>query len=58
MATKLLTATEVAVMLGWHPITVYRWARQLSLPSVKIGYALRFQQEHIVKFLSERQVGV
>jgi excisionase family DNA binding protein len=58
MATKLLTATEVVAMLGLHPITVYRWARQLRLPSDKIGYALRFQQEHIEKLLSERQVGV
>jgi excisionase family DNA binding protein len=58
MATKLLKATEVAAMLGLHPITAYRWARQLRLPSVKIGCALRFQQEHIEKFLSEREVGV
>jgi excisionase family DNA binding protein len=57
MATKLLTARDVAAMLNLHPITVYRWARQLRIPSVKIGYALRFRPEQIEKFLSEREVG-
>lgn len=41
MATKLLTAREVADMLGLHPVTVYTWAWSMRLPSVKLSYAMK-----------------
>jgi excisionase family DNA binding protein len=57
MKQKLLTAREVADMLGWHVITVYRKARELKIPSIKIGYSLRFREEHIERMLKDGEVG-
>lgn len=43
----LLRVDDVAVLLGYHPQTVYKKARSGDIPSVKIGGHLRFRPEAI-----------
>ncbi len=57
-ASKLLTARQVADSFGLHVITIYKWAGQGRIPSIKLSNgSLRFHPEHIQAFLSERTVG-
>lgn len=58
VSRRLLTAREVATLLGIHLVTVYRWAAEGRIPSIKLGNgSLRFLPDHIEAFLSERMVG-
>lgn len=57
-ASKLLTARQVAESFGLHVITIYKWAAQGRIPSIKLSNgSLRFHPEDIQAFLSERTVG-
>ena len=42
MSTNLLTAGEVAARLRVSRATVYRWAADGTIPSVRIGDVVRF----------------
>ena len=42
---KLLTARQVAEWLNLHVVTIYEYAREGSLPSIKIGTSVRFEPE-------------
>ena len=44
---RLLIVSEVAEMLSIKPWTLYRWARERIIPSVKIRGFLRFREEDI-----------
>lgn len=45
--TDLLTAAEVALLLRVTTPTIYRWADDGTLPSVKVGGIVRFRREEI-----------
>lgn len=47
METKPLTANEVARRLGVSRATVYRWASEGTLASVRIGGTVRFNAEDV-----------
>jgi excisionase family DNA binding protein len=49
---KLITAKQVADCLSISVHTVYKWAESGKLPSVKIGYLLRFDPDRIEKFIA------
>lgn len=49
---QLLTAPAVARLLGLHPKTVYELSRQGTIPSVKIGRALRFRSSDLEAWLA------
>jgi excisionase family DNA binding protein len=45
---KLLTASELAAQLGISPRSVYLYAKQGTLPYLRIGRHLRFELETVV----------
>jgi len=53
---SLLKPADVAEKLGVSPISVYRWASAGTLPSVKIGGAVRFVAEDIAAFIDSRRM--
>jgi excisionase family DNA binding protein len=53
MARKnLLTVKQVSEMLGISIHTAYKWAKSGRLPTVKLGYLLRFDPDRIEKFIA------
>lgn len=52
---RLLTAAEVADLLGFQPGTVVNWAERGEVPSFKVGGRLRFRQSEVVAWLEERR---
>jgi excisionase family DNA binding protein len=53
--TALMTAREVADLLGVSTETVLRWVRQGKLPAIRLpGGAIRFAEHAIEAWLAER----
>jgi excisionase family DNA binding protein len=53
--TGLLTAREVAGLLGVSPETVLRWTRRGELPAVRLpGGAIRYREEELEVWLGAR----
>jgi excisionase family DNA binding protein len=53
--TALLTTRQVADMLGIHPETVLKWARNGDLPAVKLpSGAVRYRPEQLEAWMQER----
>ncbi len=52
---SLLTPNDVASILRVNPISVYRWAKQGVLPSIKIGGSVRFVESDLAGFLDDRR---
>jgi len=53
--TGLLTARQVADMLGVSAETVLRWTRKGELPAVRLpGGAVRYRQDVLDRWLEER----
>lgn len=50
---KLLTPRDVAERLSLRLSTVYRWAYDRRIPTVKIGNMLRFREEDIVELINK-----
>jgi excisionase family DNA binding protein len=51
---RLLTAREVADLLGVKPETVLRWTRRGELPAFRLGRAIRFREDDLEAWLAER----
>jgi excisionase family DNA binding protein len=49
---EILTASQVADLLQLHPRTVYKLAKQGSLPGKKFGGGWRFNRNEIVGLIS------
>ncbi len=55
MSGALLTARQVAELLGLSAETVLRWTRRGELPALKLpGGAIRFQPDVLDEWLEER----
>lgn len=55
MTGRLLTAREVAELLGVSPETVCRWTRRGDLPAIKLpGGALRYPESELDEWLAAR----
>jgi excisionase family DNA binding protein len=52
---RLLTAREVAEVLGFAPATIVDWAERGELPHFKIGGRLRFRLSEVGAWLEERR---
>ncbi len=52
---KLLKVEDVARMLSIRPITVYSWAEQGKLRSLKISRLLRFRESDIHDFIKSAE---
>jgi len=50
---KLLTLTEVSLLLRVSPITVRRWIKKGKLSPLRVGRKLLFREEEIEKLLKE-----
>lgn len=53
---RLLTVDEVARLTGWRPATVRQKVWRRELPYVKLGRAVRFKEESILKIIEEAEV--
>jgi excisionase family DNA binding protein len=59
MADRLLTARQVADLLGVSAETVLRWTRRGELPGFRLpGRALRFREDEVEAWLQERATTV
>ena len=58
MSTRLLTAPEVASMLGVPKSWVYERSRQGLIPTVELGRYRRFREEAIARMVEELERGV
>jgi excisionase family DNA binding protein len=54
---RLLTAREVAELLGFAAGTIVDWAEQDRIPHFKIGSALRFRESEIVDWIESQRRG-
>ena len=55
MNGRLLTARDVAELLGVSAETVLRWTRKGKLPAIRLpGGALRFREAELEAWLAER----
>lgn len=55
MDEHLLTVKELAEILRVNPMTVYRMARNGSLPAIKINSNWRFQRTSIEEWLRTKE---
>ena len=54
---RLLTASEVAELLGFSPATIVDWAEADKIPSYKLGGRLRFRSSEVEAWLEDRRRG-
>lgn len=55
MTDRLLTAEEVAEILGVSPEWVYDAARERRLPCIRIGRIVRFRREAIEAWIIDQE---
>lgn len=58
MTARLLTARELAELLGFSPSTIVDWAERGELPAFKIGGRLRFRLSEVEAWLDAQRLGV
>ena len=51
MSEKLLTAKEVAEILGLKLSTIYDWVYRRKIPYIKIGSLLKFRHKAVEEFI-------
>jgi excisionase family DNA binding protein len=55
MNDRLLTASDVAELLGFSPETVLRWTRRGELPAFRLpGGAIRYREGELEAWLTKR----
>ena len=57
MIEPLLTARELAEILGFSASTVVDWAERDELPALKVGGRLRFRESEVEAWLEQRRKG-
>ena len=53
----MLTASQLAEVLGFQPGTIVGWYERGELPGYRIGGRLRFRESEIVEWLDQRRCG-
>ncbi len=56
MSGRLLTAAEVAEILGFSPATIVDWAQAGKIPAFKVGGRLRFSETEVLDWLDRRRL--
>jgi excisionase family DNA binding protein len=56
VSERLLTARELADLLGFQAGTVVDWAEAGTVPAFKIGGRLRFRESEVLAWLEERRL--
>jgi excisionase family DNA binding protein len=54
---RLLSAAELAEVLGFAAGTVVDWSARGELPAFKLGGKLRFRESEVLAWLEERRQG-
>jgi excisionase family DNA binding protein len=54
-AERLLSARELADLLGFSASTVQDWTERGDLPAFKLGGRLRFRESEVLAWLEERR---
>jgi excisionase family DNA binding protein len=49
---NLLSRTQVARRLGVHPMTVYKWVQDASIPYLRLRKRLKFDPEKIEDWIA------
>jgi excisionase family DNA binding protein len=57
VSERLLTASELAELLGFAAGTIVDWAEQGRVPAFKIGGRLRFRESEVLVWLEEQRIG-
>jgi excisionase family DNA binding protein len=52
----LLSARELANLLGFSPATIVDWAEASKIPAFKIGGRLRFRESEVEAWLEQRRL--
>jgi PTS system nitrogen regulatory IIA component len=55
-AERLLTARELAELVGFSSSTVQDWAERGEVPAFKLGGRLRFRESEVLAWLEERRI--
>jgi excisionase family DNA binding protein len=55
-ADRLLTAREVAELLGFSAGTVVDWVERGGLPAFKVGGRLRFRESEVIAWLEQQRM--
>jgi excisionase family DNA binding protein len=58
VADRLLTAEDVAELIGMRTDYVYRLARRDAIPHLRFGRTVRFRSESIEEWLEEEEQAV
>ena len=53
---KLLTARELAAVLGVSVFTIRKWVCAKAIPFTKLGAACRFNPDDVERWLEDRRV--
>jgi excisionase family DNA binding protein len=56
VSERLLTAAEIAELLGFAAGTIVDWAEHGTIPAFKIGGRLRFRENEVLDWLEQRRV--
>lgn len=57
MIEKMLSAAELAELLGFSPATIVDWSERGTIPSFKVGGRLRFRESEVLTWLEEHRQG-
>lgn len=55
MGTEVLTVKEAAQLLNMKQNTLYLWAAQRRLPSVKVGRSRRFVKSELMEWFGKQK---
>jgi excisionase family DNA binding protein len=56
MTEPLLTARQLAELLGFSSSTIQDWAEAGTVPAFKLGGRLRFRESEVLAWLEERRL--
>jgi excisionase family DNA binding protein len=56
MTERLLTARELAELLGFTAGTIVDWSEAGAIPGFKVGGRLRFRESEVLAWLEERRL--
>ena len=57
MSERLLTAAEIADLLGFAAGTIVDWAERGQIPAFKLGGRLRFHESEVLAWLESQRLG-
>jgi excisionase family DNA binding protein len=57
VSERLLTAADLAEVLGFAAGTIVDWAEKGTIPAFKVGGRLRFREREVLEWLEAQRVG-